>query len=434
MSAVEDLTELVERAGAAERAALASRWKEREDVDALRQRVEGAITEQHQLEKLSPGPVLSDRRARLRDAFLDEGLRSAPPPAVDHADAARAEAEAAGAVTVARLALFEAHLAVLDARLARIDAGEAEPGAEAIDGHTPLQGRNAVTRHGPALANGVRGEIVYMLARKPRSLLTSLAIGLALGLLYLGVIRVFQWDRAQAWLPYLGLWAISVVMGGAVCLNAMSFDAMRVRAALDSGARLWHLLVTKNLALVCLVAPVGFLLSGLLAWRAGNLDAFFKACALMISFILLWLGVGNVLSVIVPIRDEPILRRRKDGTLKQFAIVFAVSYAIGYLVNIMLLWRVFAAQEWAARLGSAILPAIFVIISSASMWILLTIVAVALSQQPKIRRGLMKELADFQSNAEAQALARETDQARASGAAAPGPTAETAEPGASAAR
>jgi hypothetical protein len=154
----------------------------------------------------------------------------------------------------------------------------------------------------------------------------------------------------------------------------------------------------------------------------------------MISFILLWLGVGNVLSVVVPIRDEPILRRRKDGTLKQFAIVFAVSYAIGYIVNIMLIWRVFAAQEWAARLGSAILPAIFVIVSSASMWILLTIVAVALSQQPKIRRGLMKELADFQSNAEAQALLRETDQARPSGASAPGPTTETAEPGASAAR
>jgi len=27
------------------------------------------------------------------------------------------------------------------------------------------------------------------------------------------------------------------VMGGSVCINAMSFDAMRVRAALDSGAR-----------------------------------------------------------------------------------------------------------------------------------------------------------------------------------------------------
>jgi hypothetical protein len=74
-----------------------------------------------------------------------------------------------------------------------------------------------------------------VLARKPRTTVRSLAISLALGLLYLGYLRVFQWDTQVRWLPYLGLWVISVVMGGAVCINAMSFDAMRVRAALDSG-------------------------------------------------------------------------------------------------------------------------------------------------------------------------------------------------------
>jgi hypothetical protein len=41
-----------------------------------------------------------------------------------------------------------------------------------------------------------------------------------------------------------------LVMGGAVYINAMSFDVMRVRAALDTGARLWHMLVIKNLALL----------------------------------------------------------------------------------------------------------------------------------------------------------------------------------------
>ncbi|GAA4799746.1 hypothetical protein GCM10023200_40770 [Actinomycetospora chlora] len=393
MSAVDDLTELVERAGAAERAALAARWKERPDVAALRERVVGVLRDQRELERLEPAG--GGRHARLREAFLaEDGEIGTGPASTGHSEAARAEADAAEAVTVARLALLEAHLAVLDARLALIDAGEGEPGASAVDGHTPLTGRNAVSRHGPALARGLRGEIAYMLTRKPRSILKSLAVGLALGLLYLGFIRLFQWDKAHTWLPYLGLWAISVVMGGAVCLNAMSFDALRVRAALDSGARLWHLLVTKNLALLCLVAPVGFLLSGLLAWRAGNLDAFFKACALMVSFIVLWLGVGNVLSVATPIRDEPVRQRRKDGTLKQFAIVFAVSYVIGYAVNIMLIWRVFAAKEWADRLGNATLPALFVIVSSIAMWLLLTVVAVALSQQPKIRRALMKELAE----------------------------------------
>jgi hypothetical protein len=234
---------------------------------------------------------------------------------------------------------------------------------------------------------------------------------------------VFEWDKDQKWLPYLGLWVISVVMGGAVCINAMSFDAMRVRAALDSGARLWHLLVIKNAAVFCLVAPIGFLLSALLAWRAGDWGALFKACAFMICFIVLWLGVGNVLSILLPIRDEPIRKRRQSGSLKQFLIAFAVAYGVGYLVNAMLVWRVFAAQDLAQRLGEAVIPAILVVISGIFMWFLLTVFAVALSQQPKVRRTLLREIADFNSNAEAQAFAAEAaaDAANGAGAASSGP-------------
>ena len=318
--------------------------------------------------------------------------------------------------------MTDAMLAVVQARLARIDAGEDDPDAATVDGHVPLHGRNPVSRHGPALAHGVTGEIKYILTRKPRSVIKSLAIGLAMGLLYLGWIRLFEWDTDQKWLPYLGLWAIGVVMGGSVCVNAMSFDAMRVRAALDSGARLWHLLIIKNLALACLVAPIGFLLCGLLAWRAGDIYAFYKGCALMICMILLWLGVGNVLSVALPSRDEPIKKRKESGSLKQFIIAFVVSYLIGYLVNGMLVWRIFAAQDLANRLGSALLPAIIIIVSSAFMWILLTIVAAALAQQPKVHRLMQKEITDYKANAEALAFAEEEAAAKA----APGERKESA--------
>jgi hypothetical protein len=414
MAAVDDLTELVERAAAAERAALASKWKDRSDVEAVSRRVRRAIIDQTDELRRSTGThaqLVSDRWGELRQTTVqrpDPADVDAPTPLpVTHADAARAEADAKTAVALARIALTEAQLAVLQARLARIDAGDAEPEAAAIDGYTPLAGRNAVSRHGPALAHGLRGEISYILRRKPRSVVKSLAITLALGLLYLGFIRLFEWDKDQKWLPYLGLWVISVVMGGAVCINAMSFDAMRVRAALDSGARLWHLLVIKNLALLCLVAPLGFLLSLLLAWRAGEWATLFNACALTLCFIVLWLGVGNVLSVALPVRDEPIRTRKQTGSLKQFLIAFGVSYAIGYLVNAMLIWRIFAAQDLAQKLGEAVIPAILVVISGLSMWFLMTIFAVALSQQPKVRRSLLREIADYTANAEARAYAAE---------------------------
>jgi hypothetical protein len=437
MAAVDDLTELVERAAAAEKSALASKWKDEADVQALIRRTRKAAKEQRQAVSLDTDPDrLSPRWAGLRQNYLDLGAQpalpgqepspqdspdpgNAAPRQLSHQAAAQAERDAVAAVGVARMALTDAALAVLQARLARIQAGEDQPDSAAIDGHAPLHGRNAVSRHGPALAHGLSGEIKYVLTRKPRNTIKSLAIALALGLLYLGFVRVFQWDRNQKWLPYLGLWVISVVMGGSVCLNAMSFDAVRVRAALDSGARLWHLLVIKNLALLCIVAPLGFLLSALLAWRAGDLEAFIKACALVICFILLWLGVGNVLSVWLPSRDEPIRQRRQSGSLKQFLIAFTVAYLIGYLVNFMLIWRIFAAQALTERLGTAIIPGILIVLSCISMWVLLTVFAVALAQQPKVRRTLQKEIADYQANAEARAFAAEQAAAAAAPVTAP---------------
>jgi hypothetical protein len=48
------------------------------------------------------------------------------------------------------------------------------------------------------------------------------------------------------------------------------------------------------------------------------------------------------------------------------------------------------------------------------MWLLLTIVAVAPSQQPKIRRGLLREIVDYTANAEARAFTEEAARARPS--------------------
>ena len=426
MAAVDDLTELVERAAAAEKTALSSKWKDEADVQGLIRTRSKAAEEQREAVSLDTDPDrLSPRWSRLRQNYLDLGAQPALPgqePSAEaapttgrqaarrrlsHQAAAQAEQDAVAAVGVARMALTDAALAVLQARLARIDAGEDQPDAAAVDGHVPLHGRNPVSRHGPALAHGVTGEIKYVLTRKPRNTVQVPGHRAGPRPAVPGLSRVFKWDQNQQWLPYLGLWVISFVMGGAVCINAMSFDAMRVRAALDTGARLWHLLVIKNLALLCIVAPIGFLLSALLAWRAGDLGAFFKACALVICFILLWLGVGNVLSIWLPTRDEPIRKRRESGSLKQFLIAFAASYLIGYLVNFMLVWRVLAARALTERLGEAFIPGALIVLSCVSMWVLLTVFAVALAQQPKVRRTLQKEIADYQANAEARAFAAE---------------------------
>jgi hypothetical protein len=82
MSAVDDLTELVECVGAAERAALASKWKQRSDVEALRRQVQRTLDEQRNLERRSTAAAtLTGRGARLRAAFLDGDVDDREGPA-----------------------------------------------------------------------------------------------------------------------------------------------------------------------------------------------------------------------------------------------------------------------------------------------------------------------------------------------------------------
>lgn len=101
--------------------------------------------------------------------------------------------------------------------------------------------------HGKALGAGAGREMGVVLRTRPRPILVKLAISLGLGLAYLGFIRLFHWDDKSELLPFLALYALSGVIGGVVCTNALSWDAVRVRDALTGGRRLWHILLSKNL-------------------------------------------------------------------------------------------------------------------------------------------------------------------------------------------
>ena len=70
MAAIDDLTELVERAAAAERSALAAKWKDRGDVEATVRRVRKAAEDQREAIRLDGRGTerLSPRWAEHREA------------------------------------------------------------------------------------------------------------------------------------------------------------------------------------------------------------------------------------------------------------------------------------------------------------------------------------------------------------------------------
>ncbi|WP_435804387.1 hypothetical protein [Rhodococcus erythropolis] len=389
---MEDLTEVASRAVAAERDARSVRWHNpaavRKAAASVRDSLDGerSALSRPSYSGLSPSPHMARQ--------LELITRSQAPLPADATigTAAQAEADAVAAVTTARIALRAAHLAVLEARVAALDAGDTDTVAAAIRGYTPLNTGKPVIAHLHALGSRIGEEARHVVNDKPRSIAFRLGLSLGLGFAYLAFIRFFQWDAKEDRLPYLALYALSGVVGSIVCTNALSFDAERVRAALSGGTRLWHVLVAKNIVILILVGSAGLLLSAVLSWRAGTSTELVKACGQVLTMILLWLGVANVMSVVAPLRAEPMSARLRDGTWKPFLLSFVLSYGIGLIVNLMLYWRIWAKTTLLEQMGAPWIPVLLLLTSAAATWLLLTVLAVLLAEQPRFRRALHREM------------------------------------------
>jgi hypothetical protein len=346
---------------------------------------------------------ISDRvnRAKERDvqtarslAEFDEGGGAVPAGAhVDPRDlnpeATAATIEAASVVRAAFAAVSKAHEAVLAAQLASARQQVAK-GAET--GRPVVRLPQTFTRHGGAVMAAIRAEIRNMLNRKPRKFLRALLIAVLSGALYLAYIRIFAWQTYGRWAPYLAVLFISSVMGTSVCFNSFGFDAARVRVAMDKGARLWQILIVKNIALMILVFPLGLVLCLVLAFLTGKPATLLASIGLVLCILTLWSGVGNLLSVVLPIRDAPLKVHRKEGTLKQFAVEFAITWGVSYVVLFLLIWRIYSAKGMGERYGSTFLAVLFLVLSGIVAWINMTVIAVAFTNQPGVYRRLRREL------------------------------------------
>jgi hypothetical protein len=220
-------------------------------------------------------------------------------------------------------------------------------------------------------------------------LVITLAISLSLVAFY-HLTGFTRYDDAGR----LTLYLFSAVVGSVVCTNALCFEARRVRAQLVDGERLWRILIAKNLALAALVTVAGLpVIAFLTLADGGNPVALIDQ---LITMVFIWLGVGNVLSVLYPIRHEPVSARLKDGTWKRYLFSFVLSYGVGLTVNLMIFWRLWAKQKATDQItGGAWAAFALVLVSSVLMWILLTVFAVACAREPRLRWVLSREMVSY---------------------------------------
>lgn len=381
MPEIDDLSDLVGAAQKAERRARAVDWSDPGQVRAERKKAERQLEQDR-----------SAARATLRDGspsrVWDERLATMTAPdrdPVGNGDPATDLADAEAAVAVARLALLEAQRAVLRARTV-IPPDAALP---------PV----AVVQQSKLVGGEVRREFGTVLTAKPRSILVKLVLTLAIGLGSLTLIRFFSWEQHVEQAPYLSLLVLSGVIGGVVCTNALSWDAKRVRTLLADGKPLWRLLVGKNITMFLLTGATGLVLSLYLTIRFGGSESLAAALGELATMMLVWLGVGNILSVTNPLRVEPLKARFQDGTLIPFLLSFVVSYGVGLGVNGVLTWKIWAKKSMVAELGGLWVPMLGLLLSAFVFYLLLTLLAVNLADRPRFRRSLSREVIDAKAAA-----------------------------------
>lgn len=397
MATPDGLREIVLAGQRAEQAARALVWEDAEATRAALQRTERELAKTRAAlrhpDPLAPAPSPVWQR-RLDDA-VDEA--DDPPPGdvgtADDEGSRRRQADADTAIALARLAVLRASREVLRGWSTELDAERTRTG--------PAPGRAAATTRqlprriattGRGAATSTRHELGVILG--DRKILMKLVISFAIGLATLAFVVFSSWDDNVEEAPYLALLALSGVIGGVVCTNSLAWDARRVRSSMSRGRRLGRLLISKNLALFLIVGTLGLTISVLLALISGSTDVLVSALGELVTMMLVWLGVGNVLSVVSPLRVEPLKARFADGTWKPFLLSFASSYVIGLGVNGVLTWKVWAKRSMAEELGGAWVPVVGLVFSAFVLWALLTALAVSLADHPRVRRGLRTEVVD----------------------------------------
>lgn len=371
--AVDELRELAQLLGRIDTAAAAAPWSADGELERLAAaaRRELAAAPAADIAAVGASPAWRDRARQ--HARLAQLTREPAPPRYAGPDAVLA-------VGLARTAVAEAVLAV--SRAQRLsDSTEAPARRHVVAG---LGARVC------SLAPRVLDEVRHIWTGRPRSILLRLVITLAVALslvVFYHFTGLTRYDDAGR----LTLYLFSAVVGSVVCTNALCFEARRVRGQLAAGERLWRILIVKNLAMAVMVTVAALpVIVFLTIADEGNPVALVDQ---LITMVFLWLGVGNVLSVVYPLRHEPISARLHDGTWKPFLLSFAVSYGVGLTVNLMIYWRLWAKQKASAEMTGGTWAAFAVVlISAVSMWILLTVFAVACSREPRLRRVLSREM------------------------------------------
>lgn len=164
-----------------------------------------------------------------------------------------------------------------------------------------------------------------------RGWLVGIAVNLVLAGIWVGYTHYRPHTHDDFRIAGIAAGVATFVLADVINTNQLGSDADRVARNLEGGHGVVHELALKNAALAMLLLPLTVLVSvgvrvALDRWRAIP-----HAVVLDIGVVVLWMGTGNVLSVLLPYRPIALRKRwRSRRTWPRWALCLAIPYAAYY--------------------------------------------------------------------------------------------------------
>lgn len=245
----------------------------------------------------------------------------------------------------------------------------------------------AATRADPTVPRGLHRQIWSDLRwsfRPPWVWLSGIVFNLVLSLLYLFIDPLSSGPHRN-WAIIVGSYFAVFVLADVTTTNVLGADAVRVTRALAQRVSLQRILLVKNLTLLIIVAvPTVIATAAITVVTETTQDLSFTIPGVIFP-ILTWLGVGNLVSVALPVAALPLhlrwaYRHDRRRTVR-WAVHLALPYAIYLVVSpVSMLPRLIDSRAvFAVR--SSEWRGVTLSLTGLSLWVLGTVLALVLARR-----------------------------------------------------
>lgn len=200
----------------------------------------------------------------------------------------------------------------------------------------PFTARRAARAFSLPLPRAVAAEVRWLFS-PPRTCLTGVATNTLLAALWLLVQPLARHGVHNDLIVVVDTYFASFILADITTTNMLGSDHYRVQAAMAAGTPLWRILLVKNIALFGVVGVPTLIAAVVFTLWFDAPSRLVRTIPNVLVPVVSWLGIGNLVSVLLPVAATPLIRRwrrRSDRPRLVFwLIALALPYALYYVAD-----------------------------------------------------------------------------------------------------